>query len=44
MIADGDGRIVRLNRQAERMFGHPRDALLGQPVEVLIPEPLRSRR
>ena len=24
MIADGDGRIIRLNQQAERMFGHPR--------------------
>ncbi len=43
VIADGDGRIVRLNRQAERMFGHARDALLGQPVEVLIPESLRAR-
>ena len=43
VIADGDGRIVRLNRQAERMFGYTRDTLFGQPVEVLIPEPLRVR-
>ena len=43
VIADGDGRIVRLNRQAERMFGYTRDTLLGQPVELLIPEPLRAR-
>ena len=43
VIADGDGRIVRLNQQAERMFGYHRDALIGQPVERLIPEPLRDR-
>ena len=42
VIADGVGRIVRLNRQAERMFGYTRDALLGQPVELLVPEPLRE--
>ncbi|MFO0889427.1 MAG: ATP-binding protein [Isosphaeraceae bacterium] len=41
VIADGHGRIVRLNQQAERMFGYPRDALVGQPVEVLVPERLR---
>ena len=42
VIAGGDGRIVRLNRQAEQMFGYTRDTLFGQPVEVLIPEPLRA--
>jgi PAS domain S-box-containing protein len=41
VIADSDGRIVRVNRQAERMFGYPRDALLGQHVEMLVPEPRR---
>ena len=44
VIADGDGRIVRLNRQAEQMFGYARDALIGKPVEVLVPEPLPSPR
>ena len=34
------GRIVRLNQQAERMFGYPATALVGQPVEVLVPERL----
>jgi PAS domain S-box-containing protein len=43
VIAGGDGRIVRLNRQAERMFGYAREDLLGRPVELLIPEPLRGR-
>ena len=38
---DRDGRIVLLNRVTENMFGYPREQLLGQPVEVLIPESLR---
>ena len=39
---DGDGRIVLLNLAAEKSFGYTRDELLGQPVEMLIPEALRS--
>ena len=32
------GRIVLLNSQTERLFGYDRRDLLGQPVEVLVPE------
>jgi protein-histidine pros-kinase len=32
------GRIVLVNSQAERVFGYPRDVLLGKPVEMLLPE------
>ncbi|MCU1340262.1 MAG: hybrid sensor histidine kinase/response regulator [Bryobacterales bacterium] len=39
---DEEGRIVLLNRVTEEMFGYPREELLGQPVEVLIPEELRN--
>ena len=39
---DEEGRIVLLNRVTETMFGYSRDELLGQPVEVLIPEQLRK--
>lgn len=42
MIGRG-GQIVMVNAQAERLFGYPRDALVGQLVEMLIPERLRSR-
>src|SRR5215469_9138477 len=42
MQVDETGRIVLLNRVAEVMFGYPREELLGQPVEVLIPLELRS--
>src|SRR4029077_16416373 len=32
------GAIVMMNVQAERVFGYSRDELLGQPVEILVPE------
>ena len=43
VVVDHDARIVLVNHQAERMFGYSRDELLGQPVEMLIPERLRQR-
>ncbi|MBS0411740.1 MAG: PAS domain S-box protein [Proteobacteria bacterium] len=43
VIVDHTGRIALINRQTERLFGYSRDELLGEPVERLTPEPLRSR-
>lgn len=40
---DAEGRIILLNRVTENMFGYTREELLGQPVEVLIPQELRAR-
>jgi PAS domain S-box-containing protein len=37
-----DGLIALTNAQAERLFGYPRDELLGQPVELLIPQRARA--
>lgn len=37
-----DGRIALVNRQTETLFGYGRDALIGQSIEVLIPERLRG--
>ncbi len=35
--------IIRLvNAHIEKMFGYPREALIGQPVEMLLPESLRA--
>ena len=38
VIAGHDGRIVLVNSQTEKLFGYRREELLGQPVEVLVPE------
>ncbi len=37
LIADQDGCIRIANAQAESMFGYPREELVGQPVEMLVP-------
>jgi PAS domain S-box-containing protein len=39
---DREGRIVLLNRVTEKLFGYDREELLGRPVEMLIPDHLRS--
>jgi PAS domain S-box-containing protein len=33
-----DGRITLVNAQAERLFGYHREELLGQPIEILVPD------
>jgi len=38
VIVDPAGRIVALNRLAETMFGHSREAMLGNAIELLVPE------
>jgi PAS domain S-box-containing protein len=38
VIADKQGRITLVNAQTERLFGYPREELLGQPVEMLMLE------
>jgi len=43
VITDAAGEIVLVNAQTEHLFGHTRDQLVGQPVEVLIPEQLHAR-
>jgi len=43
VITSDQGRIVRLNRQAEAIFGYTREELLGEPVEILMPERFRER-
>ena len=38
MIVNPEGRIIVVNSQTERVFGYSRAELLGQPVEMLVPE------
>jgi PAS domain S-box-containing protein len=42
LMVDAAGRVVLANAQAERSFGYARDELLGNPVEVLLPERFRG--
>lgn len=43
IVADGSGRIDRVNAQVSKMFGYDPDELVGKPVEVLIPERYHDR-
>ena len=43
IMTDRSGTIVLLNQAAERLFGYERNRLVGQSVEVLVPEPFRKR-
>jgi PAS domain S-box-containing protein len=42
VVVDAEGRIVFANAQTERLFGYPPNALLGECVEILVPEHSRS--
>lgn len=42
LVVDPSGRIVDLNPTVERLFRYPRDELLGQAVEMLVPEAARE--
>ena len=42
LLVDGNGHIVLANTRIEEMFGYSRADLLGNPVEVLLPEAFRA--
>jgi two-component system, cell cycle sensor histidine kinase and response regulator CckA len=41
VCVDRDGRIALVNAQAERLFGYGRDELIGQLVDMLVPDAVR---
>ncbi|HEV3299094.1 MAG TPA: PAS domain S-box protein [Planctomycetaceae bacterium] len=43
VIIDGDGQIVLVNSQTEKLFGYPRAELLGKSVELLVPDRFREK-
>lgn len=42
LLAGRDGRMLVVNRQMEALFGYEREEMLGQPVEMLMPEGFRA--
>ena len=42
VMVNSEGSIMQVNRQAEALFGWTRVDLVGQPIEVLMPEPFRA--
>ncbi len=42
LIVSCGGRIVLVNAQIEKLFGYSSEELLGQPVEILVPERFRD--
>ena len=42
VIVDERGRIELVNAQAEQLFGYSRAEMVGQPIELLVPEPARA--
>jgi len=42
LVADQNGRITDTNHQSEVMFGYKREELVGQSIEILVPDNLRQ--
>jgi PAS domain S-box-containing protein len=42
VAVDRAGRVVSANVRTEELFGYDRDALIGQPIEVLVPRRFRD--
>src|SRR5262245_61882493 len=43
IVMNRQGQIVSVNAQVEKLFGYQRDELLGQKVEILVPERFQDR-
>ncbi len=43
VVINESGRVLSFSPAAERLFGFSADEVIGEPVEMLMPEPYRSR-
>ena len=43
IMMNAERKITLVNSQTERLFGYPREELLGQPIEILVPWRYRAQ-
>jgi PAS domain S-box-containing protein len=43
IVTNRQGQILLVNAQVEKLFGYPREGLLGQKIEILVPDRFRAR-
>jgi PAS domain S-box-containing protein len=42
VVADASGAIQSWNAEAERLFGYPAEEVVGETLDVIVPEPYRE--
>src|SRR5690242_2329929 len=43
LVVDADGKILRINPSAEKLFGYEKGELIGKKIEVLVPHRFSNR-
>jgi PAS domain S-box-containing protein len=43
VVADSEGSIVQINKQAGKMFGYKKEEVSGKPIEIFVPQRLREK-